>query len=150
MSRVNQILIWVSLSFLAISLTTVYLWPEDQIPIEVEKSTTTAPAIEAAVGVGDLVVTVLNGSQKVGMAKNVQDYLVAQDIYVTRIGNAPRRDYVVTEILYHPEAFQAAQQFAEILKVKKLTPATSFESRLFLTLVLGADFDEVLTIVPSP
>jgi hypothetical protein len=150
MSRVNQILIWVTLSFLAISLTTVYLWPENQIPIEVEVSTATAPTVETVVGVEDLVVTVLNGSQKEGMAKNVQDYLLAQNIYVTRIGNTPRRNYAVSEILYHPEAFQAAQEFAQMLKVKKLTPATSFESRLFLTLVLGADFEEVLTIVPSP
>lgn len=150
MSRVNQILIWVTLSFLAISLTTVYFWPEEQISIEVEESTTAAPTIEEVVGVKDLVVTVLNGSQKEGMAKNVQDYLVAQDIYVARIGNAPRRDYAVSEILYHPEAFQAAQQFAQMLKVKKLTPATSFESRLFVTVVLGADFEDVLTIVPSP
>jgi hypothetical protein len=150
MSRVNQILIWVTLSFLAISLTTVYLWPENQIPIEVEVSTATAPTVETVVGVEDLVVTVLNGSQKEGMAKNVQDYLLAQNIYVTRIGNTPRRNYAVSEILYHPEAFQAAQEFAQMLKVKKLTPATSFESRLFVTLVLGADFEEVLTIVPSP
>jgi hypothetical protein len=149
-SRVNQILIWVTLSILALSLTTVYFWPKPEIDPQIEPAAANTPTIEEVVKMTDLVVTVLNGSLKDGMAKNVQTQLETKNIYVTRIGNAPNRNYQKSEIIYHPEAYQAARELAELLKVTKLTPATSFESRLFATLVLGADFQDVPAIATTP
>lgn len=150
MSRVNQILIWVTLSILALSLTTVYFWPKPQIDPQAELTTDNTATIEEAVKMTDLVVTVLNGSLRDGMAKNVQTQLETKNIYVTRIGNAPNRNYQESEIIYHPEAYPAARELAQLLKVTKLTPANSFESRLFATLVLGADFQEVPVIETTP
>ena len=92
--------------------------------------------------VEDLVVTVLNGSQRGGLAGKTQDYLATQNIYVTRVGNAPTRDYAVSEIIYHPESAQAAYELAKLLQINKRTPASSFDSKLFATVVLGTDFIE--------
>jgi thioredoxin-like negative regulator of GroEL len=144
MSRINQILIWVTLSFLGISLTAVYFWPEPEIVNEdsIEAINPTLNEIEAIVKMQDLVVTVLNGSQRDGLARVTEEYLTQQDIYVTRIGNAPNRNYLVSEVIYHPDSAQAAYELAKLLKITKRTPAASFESKLFSTVVIGSDFQE--------
>jgi thioredoxin-like negative regulator of GroEL len=144
MSRINQILIWVTLSIVGVSLTAVYFWPEPELVNEdsIEVTNPSLDETQAIVKVQDLVVTVLNGSQRDGMAKATQDYLEQENIFVTRIGNAPNRNYLVSEVIYHPESAQAAYELAKLLKITKRTPAASFESRLFATVVIGSDFQE--------
>jgi len=144
MSRINQILIWVTLSIVGVSLTAVYFWPEPELVNEdsIEVTNLNLDETQAIVKVQDLVVTVLNGSQRDGMAKATQDYLEQENIFVTRIGNAPNRNYLVSEVIYHPESAQAAYELAKLLKITKRTPAASFESRLFATVVIGSDFQE--------
>jgi thioredoxin-like negative regulator of GroEL len=144
MSRINQILIWVTLSIVGVSLTAVYFWPEPPVPIDTADSAPNLGLNEtlAVTQMQDLVVTVLNGSKKEGLAKKTQGYLEQQSVYVTRIGNAPNRNYLVSEIIYHPESSQAAYELAKLLNITKRTPATSFESRLFVTVVIGSDFQE--------
>jgi len=144
MSRINQILIWVTLSIVGVSLTAVYFWPEPDFVNEdsIEAINPNLEETQAIVKVQDLVVTVLNGSQRDGLAKTTQDYLEQENIYVTRIGNAPNRNYLVSEVIYHPESAQAAYELAKLLKITKRTPAESFESRLFATVVIGSDFQE--------
>ena len=142
MSRTNQILIWITFSVLLISLTVAYFWPEEQPQALVEEE---VPAVEEALQVvkmNQLVVTVLNGSLKDGMAAKTQEFLESKQLYVTRIGNAPTRNYQASEVIYHPEASQAAYELAKLLQINKRTPAQSFESRLFVTVVIGADFAE--------
>ena len=143
MSRTNQILIWITLSIVGISLSTVYFWPEPKEPLAA------APELETVVEetaqivrMDQLVVTVLNGSLKDGMAGKTQAFLEENRIYVSRIGNAPTRNYQVSEIIYHPEASQAAYELAKLLQINKRVPAESFESRLFVTVVIGADYKE--------
>lgn len=144
MSRINQILIWVTLSIVGVSLTAVYFWPEPPVPSDNANAAPTLSLEEtvAITRMQDLVVTVLNGSQKEGLAKKTQDYLEQQSVYVTRIGNAPNRNYLVSEVIYHPESSQAAYELAKLLNITKRTPATSFESKLFATVVIGSDFQE--------
>lgn len=143
MSRTNQILIWITLSILAISLTVVYFWPEPAEPLTIEQE---APIFEEEVTqlvqLDQLVVTVLNGSLRDGMAGRTKEFLEENKIYVTRIGNAPTRNYQVSEIIYHPESSKAAYELSKLLQINKRTPAESFESSLFVTVVIGADFKE--------
>lgn len=141
MSKVNQILIWVTLFIVGISLTTAYFWPEAEvINQEQAMEQPVADPEQIIVKMQDLVVTVLNGSQKDGMAQLTKEFLELENIYVTRIGNAPNRDYQVSEIIYHPESAQAAYELAKLLDIRKRTPASSFESKLFITIVIGADY----------
>lgn len=143
MSRTNQILIWLTLSVLTLSLTTAYFWPEKEGELLVEEEEIQLQIEpEKITQLEDLVVTVLNGSQRGGLAGKTQDYLATQNIYVTRVGNAPTRDYAVSEIIYHPESAQAAYELAKLLRINKRTPASSFDSKLFATVVLGTDFIE--------
>lgn len=149
MSRTNQILIWITLSIVGISLTVAYFWPEPKAPLPVEQA---EPVLEEEtvqiVKMNELVVTVLNGSLKDGMAGKTQEFLEENLIYVTRIGNAPNRNYQVSEIIYHPESAKAAYELAKLLQINKRTPAESFESRLFVTVVIGADFKEPTLLEP--
>lgn len=142
MSRTNQILIWITLSILAIALTVAYFWPKEDPEAVAETDTNLQKQVEMIVTVDQLVVTVLNGSLKDGMAGKTKEFLEANQIYVTRIGNAPTRDYAVSEIIYHPDSSQAAYDLAKLLNINKRTPAKSFESKLFATVVIGADFKE--------
>lgn len=143
MSRTNQILIWITLSIVGISLTFAYFWPEPEAPLPIEQA---EPVLEQKamqiVKMNELVVTVLNGSLKDGMAGKTQEFLEENQIYVTRIGNAPNRNYQVSEIIYHPESSKAAYELAKLLQITKRTPAISFESKLFVTVIIGADFKE--------
>ncbi|MGA0883785.1 MAG: LytR C-terminal domain-containing protein, partial [Candidatus Nanopelagicales bacterium] len=77
-----------------------------------------------------------------GMAAKTQEFLESNQLYVARIGNAPTRNYQASEVIYHPEASQAAYELAKLLQINKRTPAQSFESRLYVTVVIGADFKE--------
>jgi hypothetical protein len=142
MSRTNQILIWITLFVLLISLTVAYFWPEEQPQTLVEVEAPEVKETLQVVKMNQLVVTVLNGSLKDGMAAKTQEFLESNQLYVARIGNAPTRNYQVSEIIYHPEASQAAYELAKLLQINKRTPAQSFESRLFVTVVIGADFAE--------
>ena len=147
MSRTNQILIWITLLIVGISLAVVYFWPKNEPAAVTFQDAVEEELTPQIVKIDELVVTVLNGSLKDGMASKTKDYLEANKIYVTRIGNAPTRNYEVSEIIYHPEASQAAYELAKLLNINKRTPAQSFESRLFATVVIGADFQEPALLV---
>lgn len=143
MSRINQILIGLALTILTISLTAAYYWPEKNLEVLAEdKKIEIKIEPKEITQIQDLVVTVLNGSRKDGMAGKTQKFLEKQDIFVTRVGNAPTKDYAFSEILYHPESSQASSELAQLLKITIRTPTSSFESKLFVTVVIGADFLE--------
>lgn len=86
----------------------------------------------------DVTVTVLNGTTKEGFANTVADQLKAKGYKVTAKGNAPRRDYKTTTVIFTPGLEAKAQLIQEEFPGSEGQPATS-PIGTDVQVILGAD-----------
>lgn len=89
----------------------------------------------------DVTVTVLNGTNVTGLGKTVADRLRGEGYRVAEVGNADRRDYTVTTVIFQPGAEAKAQLIQEELPGSRARPATQV-LETDLVVILGTDVAE--------
>jgi LCP family protein required for cell wall assembly len=95
----------------------------------------------------DVSMVVLNGTTTSGLAATVRDELRALGYKVRETGNAPRRDYRTTVILFEPGAEAKAQLVAEEFPGAKVQEATESQDT-DIVVILGSD--QASRASPSP
>jgi len=87
-------------------------------------------------------VAVLNGTTRAGPAGTTADYLKAQGIATTQVGNADRQDYTVSQVIMNHDKPMTAARIASLLNmpttaiVKGATPDTAQD----IVVILGNDY----------
>ena len=104
-----------------------------------------APAQSADDGVVTLdkmVVTILNGTNREGLGTRLASRLETFGVFVTKIDNYKKRNIDTSELLYRPDAIEAATKLAQVAGIQKLTPYPAFEADEFATIITGYDLPE--------
>ena len=63
-------------------------------------------------------------------------------VFVTKIDNYKKRNIETSELLYRPDAIEAATKLAQVAGIQKLTPYPAFEADEFATIITGYDLPE--------
>ncbi len=95
----------------------------------------------------DVTLVVLNGTTAGGLAATVRDELRALGYKVRATGNAPRRDYTTTVILFEPGAEEEAQLLQEEFPGAKVQEGTA-DQEAEIVVILGSD--QASRASPSP
>jgi len=92
-------------------------------------------------------VSVLNGTERAGLAGTVADYLSANGFPMTGFDNADRQDYAVSMIILNRDKPESAAQIATLLKLPETAVVRSDEEDLTaeydIVVILGADYTPV-------
>ena len=101
-----------------------------------------ASADDGVVTIDKMVVTILNGTNREGLGTRLASRLETFGVFVTKIDNYKKRNIDTSELLYKPEALEAATKLAQVAGIQKLTPYPSFEADEFATIITGYDLPE--------
>jgi len=101
-----------------------------------------ASADEGVVTIDKMVVTILNGTNREGLGTRLASRLETFGVFVTKIDNYKKRNIETSELLYKPEALEAATKLAQVAGIQKLTPYPAFEADEFATIITGYDLPE--------
>ena len=102
----------------------------------------TATAEEGVVTLDKMVVTILNGTNREGLSTRLASRLETFGVFVTKIDNYKKRNIETSELLYRPDALEAATKLAQVAGIQKLTPYPAFEANEFATIITGYDLPE--------
>lgn len=102
----------------------------------------TATADEGVVTLDRMVVTILNGTNRTGLGTRLGSRLETFGVFVTKIDNYKTRNVDTSELLYRPDAIEAATKLAQVAGIQKLTPYPAFEADEFATIITGYDLPE--------
>ena len=102
----------------------------------------TATADEGVVTLDRMVVTILNGTNRTGLGTRLASRLETFGVFVTKIDNYKTRNVDTSELLYRPDAIEAATKLAQVAGIQKLTPYPAFEADEFATIITGYDLPE--------
>jgi hypothetical protein len=102
----------------------------------------TATADEGVVTLDRMVVTILNGTNRTGLGTRLASRLETFGVFVTKIYNYKTRKVDTSELLYRPDAIEAATKLAQVAGIQKLTPYPAFEADEFATIITGYDLPE--------
>ena len=97
----------------------------------------------------DVSLVVLNGTTTSGLAADVRDHLRALGYKVRETGNAPRRDYATTLIIFNPGGEAKAQLVQDEFPGAKVQEASSPQDT-DVVVILGADEAGRASASPSP
>jgi hypothetical protein len=89
-----------------------------------------------------MVVTILNGTNREGLGTRLASRLETFGVFVTKIDNYKKRNIDTSELLYRPDAIEAATKLAQVAGIQKLTPYPAFEADEFATIITGYDLPE--------
>ena len=89
-----------------------------------------------------MVVTILNGTNREGLGTRLASRLETFGVFVTKIDNYKKRNIETSELLYRPDAIEAATKLAQVAGIQKLTPYPAFEANEFATIITGYDLPE--------
>jgi hypothetical protein len=101
-----------------------------------------ASADDGVVTIDKMVVTILNGTNREGLGTRLASRLETFGVFVTKIDNYKKRNIATSELLYKPEALEAATKLAQVAGIQKLTPYPAFEADEFATIITGYDLPE--------
>lgn len=101
-----------------------------------------ASADDGIVTIDKMVVTILNGTNREGLGTRLGSRLETFGVFVTKIDNYKKRNIDTSELLYKPEALEAATKLAQVAGIQKLTPYPAFEADEFATIITGYDLPE--------
>jgi hypothetical protein len=101
-----------------------------------------ASADDGIVTIDKMVVTILNGTNREGLGTRLASRLETFGVFVTKIDNYKKRNIATSELLYKPEALEAATKLAQVAGIQKLTPYPAFEADEFATIITGYDLPE--------
>ena len=101
-----------------------------------------ASADDGVVTIDKMVVTILNGTNREGLGTRLASRLETFGVFVTKIDNYKKRNIETSELLYKPEALEAATKLAQVAGIQKLTPYPAFEADEFATIITGYDLPE--------
>ena len=101
-----------------------------------------ASADDGIVTIDKMVVTILNGTNREGLGTRLASRLETFGVFVTKIDNYKKRNIETSELLYKPEALEAATKLAQVAGIQKLTPYPAFEADEFATIITGYDLPE--------
>jgi hypothetical protein len=101
-----------------------------------------ASADDGVVTIDKMVVTILNGTNREGLGTRLASRLETFGVFVTKIDNYKKRNIDTSELLYKPEALEAATKLAQVAGIQKLTPYPAFEADQFATIITGYDLPE--------
>jgi hypothetical protein len=101
-----------------------------------------ATADEGVVTLDRMVVTILNGTNRTGLGTRLASRLETFGVFVTKIDNYKTRNVDTSELLYRPDAIEAATKLAQVAGIQKLTPYPAFEADEFATIITGYDLPE--------
>lgn len=101
-----------------------------------------ASADDGVVTLDKMVVTILNGTNREGLSTRLGSRLETYGVFVTKIDNYKKRNIATSELLYRPDALEAATKLAQVAGIQKLTPYPAFEANEFATIITGYDLPE--------
>ncbi|MFM9095269.1 MAG: LytR C-terminal domain-containing protein, partial [Actinomycetes bacterium] len=104
--------------------------------------TPTQSADDGVVTLDKMVVTILNGTNREGLGTRLASRLETFGVFVTKIDNYKKRNIDTSELLYRPDAIEAATKLAQVAGIQKLTPYPAFEADEFATIITGYDLPE--------
>ena len=104
--------------------------------------TPTASVDDGVVTLDKMVVTILNGTNREGLGTRLASRLETFGVFVTKIDNYKKRNIDTSELLYRPDAIEAATKLAQVAGIQKLTPYPAFEADEFATIITGYDLPE--------
>lgn len=102
----------------------------------------TKSADDGVVTLDKMVVTILNGTNREGLGTRLASRLETFGVFVTKIDNYKKRNIDTSELLYRPDALEAATKLAQVAGIQKLTPYPAFEADEFATIITGYDLPE--------
>ena len=102
----------------------------------------TQNADDGVVTLDKMVVTILNGTNREGLGTRLASRLETFGVFVTKIDNYKKRNIDTSELLYRPDAIEAATKLAQVAGIQKLTPYPAFEADEFATIITGYDLPE--------
>jgi len=140
----TQIILYFVLGLLIVSvISSVALSGYRETRIEAIKNPSPTATVDSnVVLLENMVVTILNGTQRDGLATRLGSRLETFGVFVTKIDNYKRRNLETSELLYRPDAIEAATKLAQISGILKLTPYPAFEANEFATIIIGYDLPE--------
>ncbi len=85
---------------------------------------------------------ILNGTDRVGLARSTSDYLQSQGLAISRYDNADRQDYAQTLIILNHDKPQTAERLLTLLGLppSALIRGTDPNAAYDITIILGADY----------
>ena len=144
MSKRNQVILGSVLALLIISVIASaalsnYRTTRIQAILNPQPS---ASAEDGVVTLDKMVVTILNGTNREGLGTRLASRLETFGVFVTKIDNYKKRNIDTSELLYRPDALEAATKLAQVAGIQKLTPYPAFEANEFATIITGYDLPE--------
>ena len=97
---------------------------------------------DVVVTIDKMVVTILNGTNREGLGTRLGSRLETFGVFVTKIDNYKKRNIDTSELLYRPDALEAATKLAQVAGIQKMTPYPAFEADEFATIITGYDLPE--------
>ena len=97
---------------------------------------------DGVVTIDKMVVTILNGTNREGLGTRLGSRLETFGVFVTKIDNYKKRNIDTSELLYRPDALEAATKLAQVAGIQKMTPYPAFEADEFATIIAGYDLPE--------
>jgi hypothetical protein len=97
---------------------------------------------DGVVTIDKMVVTILNGTNREGLGTRLGSRLETFGVFVTKIDNYKKRNIDTSELLYRPDALEAATKLAQVAGIQKMTPYPAFEADEFATIITGYDLPE--------
>ena len=97
---------------------------------------------DGVVTIDKMVVTILNGTNGEGLGTRLGCRLETFGVFVTKIDNYKKRNIDTSELLYRPDALEAATKLAQVAGIQKMTPYPAFEADEFATIITGYDLPE--------
>ena len=83
---------------------------------------------DGVVTIDKMVVTILNGTNREGLGTRLGSRLETFGVFVTKIDNYKKRNIDTSELLYRPDALEAATKLAQVAGIQKMTPYPAFEA----------------------
>ena len=97
---------------------------------------------DGVVTIDKMVVTILNGTNREGLGTRLGSRLETFGVFVTKIDNYKKRNIDTSELLYRPDALEAATKLAQVAGIQKMTPYPAFGADEFATIITGYDLPE--------
>ena len=97
---------------------------------------------DGVVTIDKMVVTILNGTNREGLGTRLGSRLETFGVFVSKIDNYKKRNIDTSELLYRPDALEAATKLAQAAGIQKMTAYPAFEADEFATIITGYDLPE--------
>ena len=144
MKKSTQIILGSVFALVIVSIITSYALSNYRInridAIVNPKPSTTVE--DGVVTIDKMVVTILNGTNREGLGTRLGSRLETFGVFVTKIDNYKKRNIDTSELLYRPDALEAATKLAQVAGIQKMTPYPAFEADEFATIITGYDLPE--------